>query len=92
MLGSINIGDINQQLLRLEQEVDHPSVAKQVLVMVHRLMFKLEFPCYFGTQSITGDLIYSELRVIWSQQMVLITMESFSVCVMTKDSTFTYKD
>ena len=52
IVGFINIGDINQQLLRLEQEDDHPPIPKQVLIiMVRGLMFKLEFPyAHFGTQ------------------------------------------
>ena len=80
IVGFINIGDINQQLLRLEQEDDHPPIAKQVLViMVRGLMFKLEFPyAHFGTQSITGDLIYP---IVWEAVRRLEASELKVICV-----------
>ena len=64
IVGFTNIGDINQELLRLEQESDHPTVAKQILVlMVRGLLFKLEFPyAHFGTRNLSGDLIYP---IVW---------------------------
>ena len=42
IVGSTNLGDINDDLLRLEQEGEHPKIAKQVLaVIVRGIMFKL---------------------------------------------------
>ncbi len=45
IVGFTHLGDINDDLVRLEQEGVHPTVAKQVLVvMVCGIMFKLDFP------------------------------------------------
>lgn len=79
IVGFTNLGDFNDQLLRLEHEGDHPPVAKQILVlMVRGIMFKLEFPyAHFGTRGITADVLHpimweaihrlesSELKVIY---------------------------
>ena len=44
IIGSTNLGNINDELLRLETG-EQPAVAKQILVlMVRGLLFKLEFP------------------------------------------------
>ena len=76
---STDIGDINQQLLRLEQESDHPPVAKHILVlMVRGLMFKLEFPyAHFGTRSITSDLIHP---IVWEAVRRLEASELKVMC------------
>ena len=80
IVGFTDIGDINQQLLRLEQESDHPPVAKHILVlMVRGLMFKLEFPyAHFGTRSITGDLIHP---IVWEAVRRLEASELKVTCV-----------
>ena len=44
IVGFVNIGDIDQQLIQLEQNGAHPPIAKYVLVlMVRGLLFKLNF-------------------------------------------------
>ena len=80
IVGFTDIGDINQQLLRLEQESDHPPVAKHILVlMVRGLTFKLEFPyAHFGTRSITGDLIHP---IVWEAVRRLEASELKVTCV-----------
>ena len=45
VIGFTCLDDINDQLLKLEQENELPAIAKQVLVlMVRGIFFKLEFP------------------------------------------------
>ena len=64
IVGFTNLGDVNEQLLRLEQGDEHPPVAKYVLVlMVRGLVFKLEFPyAHFGTRGITSELLFP---IVW---------------------------
>lgn len=64
IVGFTNLGDVNEQLLRLEQGGEHPPVAKYVLVlMVRGIMFKLEFSyAHFGTRGITGEVLY---LIVW---------------------------
>lgn len=58
LLGFINLGDVNNQLLDLEQEVTcdktHQHIASQMLtLMVRGIFFKLEFPyASFPTQGL----------------------------------------
>ena len=60
IIGFTDLGDINDDLLRLEQEGEHPDVAKYVLaVMVRGTLCELEFPyAHFGTRGITADLLF----------------------------------
>ncbi len=64
IVGFTHLGDINDDLVRLEQEGDHPTVAKQVLVvMVRGIMFKLDFPyAHFATCGATADKIFP---IVW---------------------------
>ena len=64
VIGFTSIGDINDDLLKLEREEEHHHLAKQVLVlMVRGTMFKLSFPyAHFGTEGITADLLYP---IVW---------------------------
>ena len=64
IVGFTNLGDVNDQLLRLEQGDEHPPVAKYILVlMVRGVMFKLEFPyAHFGTRGVTGELLHP---IVW---------------------------
>ena len=64
VIGFTSIGDINDDLLKLEREEDDHYLVKQVLVlMVRGTMFKLSFPyAHFGTEGITADLLYP---IVW---------------------------
>lgn len=64
IVGFVGLGDINQQLLELEQGGVHPPIANHVLVlMVCGLFFKLNFPyAHFGTDGISGELLY---LIVW---------------------------
>ena len=43
IIGFTHLGDINDDLMKLENDSDHPPIAKQVLaLMVRGLLFKLE--------------------------------------------------
>ncbi len=62
IIGFTELGTINDDLLRLEQEEEeHPNFAKYVLAIMVRgtLCSKLEFPyAHFGTRGITADLMF----------------------------------
>ena len=64
IVGFTDLGDVNEQLLRLEQGGENPLVVKYVLVlMVRGIMFNVEFPyAHFGTRGITGELLYP---IVW---------------------------
>ena len=68
VVGFINLGDINNDLLALERECrsdqEHAPVATHLLVlMVRGIFFKLEFPfAHFGTAGVTADQLYP---IIW---------------------------
>ena len=64
IVGFVNIGDINQQLLNLEQDKGHPPVAKYVFVlMVRGLLFHLKCPyAHFATENTSGELMFP---IIW---------------------------
>lgn len=64
IVGFTSLGDINEQLQRLEQGGEHPPVAKYILVlMVRGIMFKLEFPyAHFGTRGVTAELLHP---IVW---------------------------
>ena len=64
VIGFTNLGDVNNNLLQLENEDEHPSAAKYVLVlMVRGLLFSLQFPyAHFGTQEVTAELLFP---IVW---------------------------
>ena len=64
VIGFTNIGDVNNDLLRLEQEGSRPFVAKYLLVlMVRGTLFNLTFPyAHFTSEGITADLLFP---IIW---------------------------
>ena len=63
IIGFTKLGDINDDLLRLENE-NEQEVAKQILVlMVRGIMFRLVFPyAHFGTRGVTADLLFP---IVW---------------------------
>lgn len=64
IVGFTSLGDINDNLLQLEQEGERPEVAKQLLtLMVRGLMFKLNFPyAHFASRGATGDVLFP---IVW---------------------------
>ena len=65
MIGFTDLGDINNELVKLEQEsLQHPPIATHVLtIMVRGILFKIEYPyAHFGTQGITADFLYP---IVW---------------------------
>ena len=64
VIGFINLGNINDELLSLEQEFlsdqDHRPIANHLLVlMVRGIFLKLEFPlAHFGTAGVTADQLF----------------------------------
>ena len=70
IIGFTHLGDINDELMKLEQEGDHPPVATHVLaLMVRGLLFKLEFPfAHFATHSVTADIIFP---IMWEAVRIL---------------------
>lgn len=70
IIGFTNLGDLNDDLLQIEQGGEQLVVAKHVLVvMVRGIMFKLEFPlAHFGTRDAAGDIcspLFGKLFVVW---------------------------
>ena len=66
IIGFTHLGDINDELTKLEQDGDYLPVATNVLaLMVRGLLFKLEFPyAHFATRSVTADAIFP---IMWKQ-------------------------
>ena len=68
IIGFVNLGGINDELLQLERECkgenDRPPIAKHLLVlMIRGIFFKLDFPfVHFGTETVTADLLYP---IVW---------------------------
>lgn len=64
IVGFTSLGDVNDDLLRLEQEGEHPLVAKYVLaLMVRGIMFRLNFPyAHFASRGATADVIFP---IVW---------------------------
>ena len=67
MVGFVNLGLINDQLLQAEKNVEdssHPPIANHVLaIMVRGLFFKFEFPlAHYPTCGATGDSLYP---IVW---------------------------
>ena len=80
IIGFTNLGDINDQLLQIEQGGEQPTVAKHVLVlMVRGIMFKLEFPlAHFGTRDAAGDILFP---IVWEAIRRLEARELKVLCI-----------
>ena len=80
IIGFTNLGDINDQLLQIEQGGEQPTVAKHVLVlMVRGIMFKLEFPlAHFGTRDAAGDILFP---IVWEAIRHLEARELKVLCI-----------
>ena len=70
IIGFTHLGDINDELTKLEQDTDHPPIATHVLTfMVRGLLFKLEFPyTHFATRGITAETL---CPIVWEAVRIL---------------------
>ena len=83
VIGFTNLGDVNDSLLQMEREDEHPAVAKYVLVlMVRGLLFDLRFPlAHFGTQGVTAELLHP---LVW-EAIRLLELSGLKVLSVTAD-------
>lgn len=83
IIGFTDLGDVNNELMRLQQDDEHPPVASHVLVlMVRGIFFKLQFPyAHFGTEGITADILYP---IVW-EAVRLLEVDGFKVICVTAD-------
>ncbi len=81
--GFINVGDINNDLLKLEET---PQMAKQVLV----IFFNLSFPyAHFGTDGIIANLLFS---IVWEARLEVKKLKVISVMVQASANRKLVKD
>lgn len=80
IVGFTSLGNVNDDLLRLEQEGEHPLVAKYVLaLMVRGIMFRLNFPyAHFVSRGATADVIFP---IVWEVIRRLEGSELKVLCV-----------
>ena len=85
LIGFTHLGDINNELMRLEQGDKCPPIANHVLtIMVRGLLFKLEFPyVHFGTEGVTADFLYP---IVW-EAIRLLEADGVKVLCITADGT-----
>ena len=80
IIGFTNLGDINDELMQIEQGGRQLAVAKHVLIlMVRGIMFKLEFPlAHFGTRDAAGDILFP---IVWEAVRRLEARELKVLCI-----------
>ena len=87
IIGFCNLGNINDELLKFEQQVDsdshYPPVAKHILaVMVRGTFLKCDFPlAHFATDAISADLLYP---IVW-EGVRLVESCGLKVIALTAD-------
>ena len=83
MIGFTRLGEVNDELMRLENGEGHPPIASHVLtLMVRGLLFKLEFPyAHFATNGITADFLY---HIVW-EAVRLLEADDIKVLCITAD-------
>ncbi len=63
--GFVNLGDVNQQLMKLEQSIDKDEPSKlathMLTLMVRGIFIKLEYP--YASFPTTGNYIYTVITV-----------------------------
>ena len=87
IVGFTSLGDINDDLIRLEQEDGQPEVAKQLLTLIVRgIMFKLNFPyAHFASRGATGDVLFP---IVW-EAIRRLESSGLKVLCITADGTST---
>ena len=80
MIGFTHLGDINNELMKLEQGNEHPPIANHVLtIMIRGILFKLEYPyAHFGTVGVTADLLYP---IVWEAVRILESDDVKVLCI-----------
>ena len=83
MIGFTDLGNVNNELLKLEHGTDHPPIANHVLtLMVRGILFKMEFPyAHFATQGVTADFLYP---IVW-EAIRLLEADGVKVLCITAD-------
>ena len=83
IIGFTDLGDINNELMRPQQDGEHPPIANHVLVlMVRGIFFRLQFPyAHFGTEGITADTLYP---IVW-EAVRRLEVDGFKVISVTAD-------
>ena len=83
IIGFTDLGDVNNEVMRLQQDTEHPPVASHVLVlMVRGIFFKLQFPyAHFGTEGVTADALYP---IVW-EAIRLLEIDGLKVICVTAD-------
>lgn len=83
LIGFTHLGDINNELMKLERGDKRPPIANHVLtIMVRGLLFKLEFPyAHFGTEGVTADFLYP---IVW-EAIRLLEADGVKVLCITAD-------
>ena len=83
VVGFVDLGDINNELMQLEKGTEHPPIATHVLVlMIRGLFFKLEFPyAHFATEGASADTLYP---IIW-EAIRRLELDGVKVICITAD-------
>ena len=83
MIGFTHLGDINSELMKLEQGTERPPIAKHVwTIMVRGLLFKLECPyAHFGMEGVTADVLYP---IVW-EAIRLLEADGVKLLCVTAD-------
>ena len=83
VIGFTDLGDINNELLQLENNTEHPPIATHVLVlMVRGIFFKMESPyAHFGTDGISADMLFP---IVW-EAIRCLEIDGIKVISITAD-------
>ena len=81
VIGFTKLGDIKDELVKIEQNVQKAPVAKHLLVlMVRGILFTLKFPfAHFGTSDATGDILFP---IVWEVIRCLEARDVKVLCVI----------
>ncbi len=80
IVGFTSLGDLNDDLLKLEQDGEQPQVANQLLTfLVRGILFNLNFPCaHFASCGATGDILFP---LVWEAICRLETSDIKVLCI-----------
>ena len=80
MIGFMNLGDVNNELLKLERGEELHQIADHILViMVRGIFVKLEFPyAHFSTRGVTADFLFP---IVWEAIQMLEASDIKVLCI-----------
>ena len=80
MIGFMNLGDVNNELLKLKRGEELPQIADHILViMVRGIFVKLEFPyAHFSTRGVTADFLFP---IVWEAIQKLEASDIKVLCI-----------